>query len=187
MGVLSANSVFQTFITPNQPPDHDAPRIRLRPQVLARPESAFRAEKPEPRSALEEFAAQSARSIRNAAAIAVKRLGTHWKQVRRASPCPGPGAKCLEIGSQPVEMHLRSSRRRWSRVETGAKRTEREVPLIERTGTAKDQSLLTSASTSAGPNQPTNFFAMTVALWPPKPKELFTIALTFISRALCGT
>ncbi len=33
---------------------------------------------------------------------------------------------------------------------------------------------------------PTNLRAMMLALWPPKPKELFTMASTFISRAVCG-
>ena len=32
-----------------------------------------------------------------------------------------------------------------------------------------------------------NFFAITLALWPPKPKELFTMALTFSERAVFGT
>ena len=36
-------------------------------------------------------------------------------------------------------------------------------------------------------NYPTNFFAVMVELWPPKPKELFTMALTGISRAVFGT
>ena len=34
---------------------------------------------------------------------------------------------------------------------------------------------------------PTNFFAATLALCPPKPKELLMMALTFISRAVLGT
>ena len=34
---------------------------------------------------------------------------------------------------------------------------------------------------------PTNFFAVMVALWPPKPNELLTMAFTFISRAVLGT
>jgi len=34
---------------------------------------------------------------------------------------------------------------------------------------------------------PTNFFAAMLALWPPKPKELLMMALTFISRAVLGT
>ncbi len=34
---------------------------------------------------------------------------------------------------------------------------------------------------------PTNFFAAMVALWPPKPNELFTMAFTVISRAVFGT
>ncbi len=36
-------------------------------------------------------------------------------------------------------------------------------------------------------NHPTNRFAITVALWPPKPKELFAMASIFISRAVWGT
>lgn len=35
--------------------------------------------------------------------------------------------------------------------------------------------------------QPLNFFATMVALWPPKPKELLTMALTVSSRATLGT
>jgi hypothetical protein len=42
-------------------------------------------------------------------------------------------------------------------------------------------------SVSIRSHQPMNFFATTVALWPPKPNELFTIAFTFNSRAVCGT
>ena len=34
---------------------------------------------------------------------------------------------------------------------------------------------------------PLNFFATKQALWPPKPKELFAIASTLISRAWFGT
>ena len=34
---------------------------------------------------------------------------------------------------------------------------------------------------------PRNFFAVIVALCPPKPNELFTIALTFVWRAVFGT
>ena len=34
---------------------------------------------------------------------------------------------------------------------------------------------------------PTNFFAAMVELWPPKPKELLTMAFTGIGRAVFGT
>jgi hypothetical protein len=34
---------------------------------------------------------------------------------------------------------------------------------------------------------PPNFFAAMVALWPPKPNELFTMAFTGILRAVLGT
>ena len=37
------------------------------------------------------------------------------------------------------------------------------------------------------PVYPTNFFATKLALCPPKPNELLTMAFTCISRAVCGT
>ena len=40
---------------------------------------------------------------------------------------------------------------------------------------------------SGRPNYPVNFFAAMVELWPPKPNELLTMALTVSSRAVLGT
>ncbi len=47
--------------------------------------------------------------------------------------------------------------------------------------------LLRDAATRSQANQPRNFFAAMLALWPPKPNELFTMALTFNSRGVLGT
>ena len=73
------------------------------------------------------------------------------------------------------------------RMRRGLGETEKVCPEIDRMNARPHPGPLPQERESLGGDQPTNFFAMTVALWPPKPKELFTMALTFISRALCGT
>ena len=97
------------------------------------------------------------------------------------------------VVAEPVAKVLRGRTGRWGGQEAEREESRQETPSTARTSSPASRLRLSvpaapgAFAVTPGCAQPLNFLARILALWPPKPKELFTTALTFISRAVFGT